>query len=135
MSYQIVKGWPAAGALDQILTPAVAGAVVPGMIVSLDASGNAIAADYASDGSNAGDMAFFCIDNDTMTGGVVTLKSGMIIECDAACYVAGVYTPNQPVTAVGGKFAALSGTEKVVAKVISFDAGTGMLRLAWCAVD
>lgn len=135
MAYQIVRGWPAAGALDEPLKAADGVEVNPGSVATLDATGKAIPADYAADGSNAGDLAFFVIDNDALANTLVGLKSGIIIECDADHYVAGAYEVHQPLTAVAGKFSPVTDTEKVVAKVRSFDATTGQMRLIWVAND
>lgn len=135
MAYQIVRGWPSAGSLDEPLKVADGVEIVKGSVATLDAAGLAIVADYADDGSNAGDLAFFVIDNDALAKTLVGLKSGMIIECDADHYVAGAYTVNQPITAVGGKFAPVVGSEKVVGKVRSFNAVTGQMRLVWVATD
>jgi hypothetical protein len=134
MAYQIVRGWPSAGALDEPLKAADGVEVVPGSIATLDSTGKAIPAVYAADGSNAGDLAFFVIDNDALANSLVGLKSGMIIECDADHYVAGAYEVNQPLTATDGKFAPVTASEKEVAKVRSFDATTGQMRVIWTAI-
>ena len=135
MAYQIVRGWPSAGALDEPLVAADGVVIEKGSVATLDAAGNAIVADYASDGSNAGDLAFFVIDNDALAKTLVGIKAGMIIECDSDHYVAGAYAVNQPLTATGGKFGPVSNDEKVVGKVRSFDSVTGQMRFVWVATD
>jgi len=135
MAYQIVRGWPSAGSLDEPLVAADGVVVEKGSVATLDAAGLAIVADYDALGVNAGDLAFFVIDNDALAKTLVGLKSGMIIECNADHYVASAYTVNQPLTATEGKFAPVTNLEKVVGKVRSFDAVTGQMRFVWVATD
>ena len=134
MSYQIVKGWPSPGALDEILAPAAGQELAGGQIVALEADGTVGAATFAADGSDAERLAYFLIDGDTVKGNVVGLKGGCIIECDSEHYEAGSYAPNDKVTAIGGKFAPVSGSEKVVGIVSKFDAVSGKMRVVWTAV-
>lgn len=134
MSYQVVKGWPSDGALDETLAPAPGAEIAGGSIVTLDASGDAVAADYAADGSNAGNLAFFVIDTDPFKGNILALKGQCIIECDADHYVADTYNIHDAVTAVGGKFAPVTASEKVVGRVINMDSATGKMRLVWSAL-
>lgn len=132
MSYQVVKGWPSEGALDEVLVPATGVTIAPGSLASLDNAGKAVVADFYADATDR--LTYFAIDNDPLNGGLVGLKAGMIIECDADHYEAGTYTPNQAVTAKAGQFAAITTAEKQVARVISFDAVTGKMRLVWTAL-
>lgn len=136
MAYQIVKGWPSEGALDEILTPA-AGLEMNkggGQLVALEADGKVVLATFDPSGADADRLAYFAIDSDSINGNVTALKSGFIVECDADHYVAGAYTPNQKVTATDGKFAPVTGTEKVVGIVSKFDAANGKMRVVWTAV-
>lgn len=134
MSYQIVRGWPSAGALDEPMKAAAGQEVVGGSIVSLDANGEAVVATFAADGSDAGNLAFFCIDTDPLAGSLVGLTGDLIIECDVAHFdEAGAYAPNVGLTAVDGKFAVAAGTQKVVGTVRSYDATNQKLRLVWAA--
>lgn len=134
MSYDIVKGWPAPGALDVNLSPASGNVFVGGEVASLNSSGAAELASYATDGSNAGEQAFFVIGVDNLNGGITALKSGMIIEVDADHYAAAAYAANDALSATDGKFVAVSGTAKEVARVLSYNAVTGILRVVWTAV-
>lgn len=130
MAFQIVRGWPSAGALDDALVPATAGGVAAGDVVMLDSNGKAVKADLASGSTNA---VYFAIDTDSLGGKIVALKSGFIVETDSL--EAGTYNVNDVVTAKAGKFAPISTGEKPVAKVLSYDAATGMAKLAWIAID
>lgn len=129
MSYDIVKGWPSVGALDERLTPAVGVEIKGGQVVELAADGTCAP---ASVGATPGILAF-TIDNDTITGGFLGLMNKCIIECDADHYAAGSYSASEAVTAVDGKFSKITTDEAPVARVISFDAVTGKMRLLWTA--
>ena len=134
MSYQIVRGWPSAGALDEPMKAAAGQEVVGGSIVSLDANGEAVVATFAGDGSDADNLAFFCIDTDPLAGSLVGLTGCLIIECDSEHFdVSGVYAPNVGLTATGGKFAVAAAGQKVVGRVRSYDAANQKMRLVWAA--
>lgn len=130
--YQIIKGWPAAGALDLNLQPASGVTITPGLIGVISTGGKVAVAGYASDGSDAGNVPVFCIGVESVTGNLTCLASNFVVKVDASCYTGSSFAPNASLTAVGGKFKAPAGTERIVGKVLAFDATTGELTVLWC---
>lgn len=130
--YQVVKGWPCEGALDETLIPATGVTIAPGSVACLDATGNAIVATSVEMAADA--ISYFVIDNDNLKGGLVGLKGQCIIECDADHYVAGAYAVGDNLTADGGKFAVAGVGAKVLGRVLNFNAVTGKMRLVWTAI-
>ena len=124
--YDIRKGWPSNGAIDEVLAAAPGETVTDGMIVSVTDL-KAKPADFSSgrDGIPA-----FIIGKEDVRGTFTGIMSQCVIEVDAEHYVAGSYAAGDHVTAQGGKFAA--GTEaNAVGRVLSFDAVSGRLRVLW----
>jgi len=134
MSYDIVKGWPAPGALDVNLAPATGVTLVGGEIITLNASGEAILATYATDGSNADNMAFFTIGSEALNGSISALKAGMIIEVDADHYDADTYAIGDALSANAGKFCLVDTSAKQVGIIMAYNATTGIMRIVWTAV-
>ena len=133
--YKVTKGWPAEGAIDEILTVDTGATVEGGQIAVLESTGNVVLGDYAGDGSDSDKIAFFVIDSDQVKAGqVVGLKSPCVIEVDADHFAADTYTPLQELTAIGGKFAAIGTSEPAIAKVLSYDGTNGKMRVLWTAV-
>ena len=129
MSYNIRKGWPCHGALDENLMPANTDAFKEGIIVALNADGKVEVADaVAADGPMCG----FNIGVEKVTGAVTTLLNDCIIDMDAEHYVAGTYNPNDALSASAGKFGP-AGSNKVLARVISFK--NGILRVKWFSAN
>lgn len=129
MSYNIRKGWPCHGALDENLMPANTDAFKEGIIVALNADGKVEVADsVAADGPMCG----FNIGVEKVTGAVTTLLNDCIIDMDAEHYVAGTYNPNDALSAFAGKFGP-AGSNKVLARVISFK--NGILRVKWFSAN
>lgn len=131
--YQIRKGWPSNGAIDEVLTPAtgeVLGETVKeGMVVTV-VDRKAAPANFTAAAADSDPMCAFTIGiehvRDTLTG----LMSQCVIEVDAEHYEAGTYAPGDALTAKNGKFAA-AGSSKVLGRVLSFDATSGLMRLMW----
>lgn len=129
MSYNIRKGWPCHGALDENLMPANTDAFKEGIIVALNADGKVEVADsVAADGPMCG----FNIGVEKVTGAVTTLLNDCIIDMDAEHHVAGTYNPNDALSASAGKFGP-AGSNKVLARVISFK--NGILRVKWFSAN
>lgn len=129
MSYNIRKGWPCHGALDENLMPANTDAFKEGIIVALNADGKVEVADaVAADGPMCG----FNIGVEKVTGAVTTLLNDCIIDMDAEHYVAGTYNSNDALSASAGKFGP-AGSNKVLARVISFK--NGILRVKWFSAN
>ena len=134
MSFQIVKGWPGEGAIDEQLTPATDVTLSAGVIASIDEDGNGVVANYDAAGVNAALAAAFVIDVDTVTGKALTLMNACMIEIDATDMATDTYAANDSLTAVAGKFAKPAGTERVVGKVRSVNATTGKVRIIWSGI-
>ena len=129
MSYNIRKGWPCDGALDETLMPADDAARKEGIIVSLTAEGKVQVADTVE---ADGPLCAFTIGVEKVTGAVTALMNDCIIDLDADHYVAGSYKPNDGLTAATGKFGP-AGSNKVLARVIKFE--NGILRVKWFSAN
>ena len=134
MSYDIVKGWPAPGALDVNLTPATGTTLVGGEVITINASGEAILATFDSVGVNAESMAFFTVGTDNLNGGVSAIKSGMVIEVDADHYDADTYAIGDALSANVGKFCLVDTSAKQVGIILAYNATTGVMSIVWTAV-
>ena len=129
MSYKIIKGWPGEHTLDYQFTLAANATVVPGDMFCVSTAGTAIAGTYASNGSDAADLHFFCFDVDTITGKVMGLPGNIIVELESGDYTAGSYAPAQNVTCTANKIDVISSSTKVVGKVLSLNATTGTMQV------
>lgn len=133
MGYQVRKGWPSDGAIDEQVTAATGQTVTDGMFVTI-AAGKASVGSYAAAEAAADPLYGFVIGKEDLKGYFVALMSPAIIELDSACYAAGTYTANQALTIKDGKLAPTTEVkEKVVAKVISFDATSGTMLVMFNA--
>lgn len=143
MAYQVVKAWPSDCAIDEIITLTVPGSVKPGFGGIIDDSGEGVVGTFVkatTDDLNDG-LAFFCIDEDTVTGKVTGLMNKCVIEVDADHYVAGSYVAGNPLTLKAGKFDLFDPTQTVpgtpddyrpvIAKVLNYNATTGKMRIIW----
>jgi len=133
MAYQVVKGWPCEGAIDELLTAADGVTLTLGTPATINASGEAIVGDYDSLGSDSGLQAAFVIDYDEVRGKYLGLLSACVIEMDADHYAADTYAPNDTLTAIGGVLAKPTDSEPVLAKVLSVDATSDKIRVLWTA--
>jgi len=143
MAYQIVKGWPSEGAVDEIITLATDGTVAPGFSGVINADGEGIVGTYPTTaGATSVYLPFFCIDVDSVTKKVTGLMSKCVIEMDSDHYVAGAYTPGAKLSLIasvvvadkGGKFDLIAASEDArtaVAQVIKYDATANKLRVLW----
>ena len=129
MSYQIRKGWPAEAAIDEIMVADDGEEIVPGLIVAVE-GGKCKVANFTGAASDTDPMPAFVIAGEKVRGTFTGLMSQCIIEVDADHYEAGTYKPGDMLTAKAGKFAA-AGSSKAVARVMNFDAGSGIMRLMW----
>ncbi len=104
------------------------GAIFPGAIVVMNASGNAALADNDDASTDAPALLFTAVDGDqdldgSFVGKVTCLQGGMELELDVTNFVAGVYTPGDFLT-VGhaggpsiGQFRAAASGEQIYAAV------------------
>lgn len=128
MNFQIVKGWPSAGALDQKYTIKANEAVVPGKVVMLETDGTVSLTASADNG-----VAVYgvCFDTDVMdTGKVMVLHGQFVIETDDV-----TLTDLAPGDAVmsdaSGTFVEATGVKQVIGKVLSVTATKA--RILWTA--
>jgi hypothetical protein len=138
MAYQIVKGWPSAGSLDEKLTPAAGQTIVAGNVIMLDSSGNAVKAELSAATHKT---CYLVIDTDPFTGAITALTGPFIVEMDTTDLVSGSYAVNDVLTCLtanAGKLveATLDGSTgapsaQIVAKVLKVDATAGKVRLIW----
>lgn len=132
MAYNIRKGWPDDSAIDEQFSLKASDTTVPGMVFKIKATGLAEVATYATGGADAGELAFFCFDADTITNKVMGIISACVIEMDSTHYTAGAYAPNVKVTASAGKILVHPGDSMpVLGRVLAYDATSGILRVLW----
>lgn len=138
MAYQIVKGWPSLGAIDESIEAATGVTLTNGAVAAVNTDGEGILANFNVNGSDAGLTAAFLIDNDSVREGFFTgLLSECVIEVDADHYEAGTYTAMDTLSASGGKFEAIAATgddRPVLAKVLKAPGSDGLMRVLWLGV-
>lgn len=132
--YQIRKGWPSNGAIDEVFQAGEVNSapaeLAEGMIVAVKQGKAVPAVSYAA-GTAIGALAFV-IGHEQARKTWVGLMSQCVIECDADHYDASAtYAAGDKVTVTNGKFAAISSSEEPVGRVLSYDATTGILRVLW----
>lgn len=137
MSYEIRKGWPSNGALDEMLVPVEGETLTDGSVAVLDTStGRWKNGTVAATSDGTGPVHAFVIAREHARNTYTGLMSAAIIEVDSDHYVDATYTPNQPLGVdENGLFKAASSssdsTDTVVGKVLYYDANNGHLRLFW----
>lgn len=127
MAYKIIKGWPGEHTLDYQFTPANGVTINPGDMFCVSTAGTAIAGTYASDGSDAADLHFFCFDVDSITGKVMGLPGNIIVQLESGDYTSGSYAPAQKVTCTSNKIDVVSSSTKVIGQVLKIDSTTGTM--------
>ena len=105
--------------------------ITPGSVYMLGNTGMAEVGNYTSNGSNANQIPFFCIDVDTTNSNVIGLTGNFMVELDSDLYVSGNYSSNLGVTASNGKISIPGGSERIIAYVINYSSSTGKLVLTW----
>ena len=124
--YQIRKGWPSNGAIDEVFKAAAGEDLKEGMIVAVKGG----EAEVAASADDSAALAFV-IGHEQARNTWVGLMSQCVIECDSEHYDAtGSYTAGDKVTVANGKFAAISSSEKPVGRVLAIDAN-GLMRVLW----
>lgn len=131
--YQIRRGWPSNAAIDEVFEAQPGQVIAEGHIVSL-ANGKATVASYTAAAAPADPVTAFVIGTEKVRGKLTGLLSQCIIEVDSTHYATGAYSANDPLTAVDGKFSKVTAVkEKVLGRVLAYDATNGMLRVLWHA--
>lgn len=129
--YNIRKGWPSNAAIDEVLMADTGATVTDGMIVTVTdgkiAPANFTVAEVATD-----PMCAFIIGHEQVRGTYTGLMHQIVIEIDKDHYAADSYAANDRLTAKDGKFAKVTGTgEKVLGRVLKYDAASGLMRVMW----
>jgi hypothetical protein len=127
MAYQILKGWPCEGAIDPSIAQATAGAVTEGTCGMVDDDGNAAVGNYATAGTDATLIPFFCIGIDPINGNALALMGSYLIKVDSTHYAAASYEAGTPVSFTAGKFSTVDTSQPAVGTVLSYDATAGSL--------
>ncbi len=127
MSYEIRKGWPSNGAIDEVLRAVDGTTLADGTVAILDAAtGKWKTAAVAS-----GSVAAFVIAKEDMRDTYTGLMSDAIIEVDADHYTGTTFAAGDKLSAdADGKFVA-AGSNPVIAQVINFDSVSKHMRLVW----
>ncbi len=122
--YQIRKGWPSNGAIDEVFQADTGETLAEGMIVAVKQHKATVAATNAGTASLA-----FVIGHEAQRNTWTGLLSQCVIECDADHYKdTDTYAAGDYVTVTNGKFA--KGTsDNAVGRVLAYDAP--MLRVLW----
>ena len=110
--YNVRKGWPSNAAIDEVLKADTGAVISDGMIVTVT-DGKIKPASFPA-AAQATDPMCACV-----------------IEVDNAHYAADTYAANDALTAKDGKFAKASAGEKVLGRVLQYDATSGLMRVMW----
>lgn len=140
MSYEILKGWPDEGALDVALEKESGEEIEPGMIVTVNDSGN-LEVYTAEDGDNALDGFVIDYENAQMNinpdykptaKSFTVLFSGCVIGCDSDHYD-GDPSIGDTLTADGGKFKVpeTDSNAPVIGKVFAKNSSSGYIKLVY----
>jgi len=127
--YDIRKGWPSNGAIDEVLTAATGQTVTEGMIVTVE-GGKATPANFTGGAADTDPMCAFIIGVEKVRGTLTGLMSQCVIEVDKDHYEADTYAANDILTAKNGKFAKAGGS-KAIGRILSHDNTTGIMRVMW----
>jgi hypothetical protein len=133
--FDIVKGWPCEGAIDEQFVKATGATLNFGDIAWI-VSGKAAKADFAG-GENAVVDAVYgvVLDVDKVTDKVAVLLSECLVECDSSHYTTASYVPGLAVSAAGGKFTpaidpgAEPASTRAVGTITSYNSVTGIMRV------
>lgn len=129
--YQIRKGWPSQGAIDEVLMAKPGETITDGMVAAIDtATGKLIPANYTGAAADTDPMPAFIIGVERVKGTITGIMSQCVIEVDASHYEADTYAIGDFLTAKAGKFAK-AGSSKAIGRVMQFDATSGLMRLMW----
>lgn len=123
--YNIRKGWPSQGAVDEVLTADTGQTITEGMIVTVT-DGKASVANFTGAASKNDPITAFIMGHEDVRKTFTGIMSQCVIEVDAEYYQAGTYNSGDYLTAKEGKFA-LANNEKVIGRVLTFK--DGILRL------
>lgn len=121
--YQIRKGWPAQAAIDEVFKAALGETLAEGMIVYVK--------DHEASVSDTTGVPCFVIGQEPARKTWTGLMSQCVIECDAEHYVPGTYAAGDYLVAEAGKFNAGGTKETGLARVLAYDAVSGVMRVLW----
>lgn len=120
--YNVRKGWPSNAAIDEVLK-ADTGAVI--------SDGKIKPASFTAAAQATDPMCAFVIGHEKVRGTYTGLMHQIVIEVDNAHYAADTYAANDALTAKDGKFAKASAGEKVLGRILQYDATSGLMRVMW----
>lgn len=128
--YNVRKGWPSNAAIDEVLKADTGAEVTDGMIVTVT-DGKIKPANFTAAAQATDPMCAFVISHEKVRGTYTGLMHQIVIEVDNAHYAADTYAANDALTAKDGKFAKASAGEKVLGRVLKYDATSGLMRVMW----
>lgn len=123
--YNVRKGWPSNAAIDEVLKADTGAVISDGMIVTVT-DGKIKPASFTAAAQATDPMCAFVIGHEKVRGTYTGLMHQIVIEVDNAHYAA-----NDALTAKDGKFAKASAGEKVLGRVLQYDATSGRMRVMW----
>lgn len=128
--YNVRKGWPSNAAIDEVLKADTGAVISDGMIVTVT-DGKIKPASFTAAAQATDPMCAFVIGHEKVRGTYTGLMHQIVIEVDNAHYAADTYAANDALTAKDGKFAKASAGEKVLGRILQYDATSGLMRVMW----
>lgn len=127
MSYEIRKGWPSNGAIDEPINAVDGATLADGTVAILDtATGK-----WKTGAVTPGSVAAFVIAKEDLRDTYVGLMSDAVIEVDADHYTGTTFTAGDKLSGdADGKFVA-AGSNAVIGQVLNFDSVSKHMRLVW----
>lgn len=126
--FDIVKGWPSEGALDEAFPQADGEDVSVGDIVMI-VDGECAAATFDDAGVNVDVPHGIVVDVCPVTSNATVLMSDCIVEIDSDHYAEAVYAHNGFLTAAAGKFTPVTADERIVGQMLKMNGTTGVFRI------
>lgn len=128
--YNVRKGWPSNAAIDEVLKADTGATITDGMIVTVT-DGKIVPANFTAAAAATDPMCAFVIGYEKVRGTYTGLMHQIVIEVDKDHYTADTYAANDQLTAKDGKFAKAAAGEKVLGRVLKYDATSGLMRVMW----
>lgn len=125
--FDVLRGWPREGAIDETFKAATAVELVPGSVVEVQSDGLTVDKATTPNMTAANAKAPWVVveGNDdfsgTFTGKVVCIRANAMLRLDPANLTAGTYTPGLGVSFNAGKFQVAVATNQIIGEVIKDD--------------
>lgn len=126
--FDVLRGWPREGALDEAFIAKVTGGVAvslpPGTVVKVQTNGTDVDKASSPDLSSENAAAVWVVveGNDdysgTFTGKVVCLRANAMFKLDPANIAAGSYTPGAALSFDAGQWTVAAANDQVIGEVI-----------------